>query len=172
MVHWFRSYLTDRKQKVIIQPSDAAQNFFWLGNCKSDYHTGNCVIFAFHYINDHPATIITVVQLITFADNSWILQRNASAILFCYPFQFLHTVSMLLFVPHNMCVHHAVSEVFLTLNFQLHFYVFHQLVKSWQHMDIPSSSSSCILYSLCLKSNLNVIRYSHYPTWEANKFLS
>jgi len=31
MVHWFRSYLTDRKQKVIIQPSDAAQNLLLTG---------------------------------------------------------------------------------------------------------------------------------------------
>jgi hypothetical protein len=71
--NWFRSYLTNRKQKIEIK---SLRNFPQKGNSKTWSSPGvNFRAFAFHYIyiNDLPTTINTFSEPILFTDDTSVI---------------------------------------------------------------------------------------------------
>jgi hypothetical protein len=78
---WFRSYLTDRKQKVEVESPKNNQNFFsnW-GTIKHGVPQGlilGSLLFII-YINDLPPTISTLTEPIVFADDTSVIISNKS----------------------------------------------------------------------------------------------
>jgi hypothetical protein len=70
---WFRSYITDRKQKVEIKSPKNNQNFFSnSGTIKHGIPQGSILgsLLFIIYINDHSPTINTLTEPIIFADDT------------------------------------------------------------------------------------------------------
>jgi hypothetical protein len=73
---WFRSYLTGRKQKVIIRSSSYTQIFFSnCGTIKHGVHQGSILgpLFFIMYTNELPPTINTLANPIIFADDTSVI---------------------------------------------------------------------------------------------------
>jgi hypothetical protein len=70
--NWFRSCLTNIKQKVEIKPPNATPNFFF------NWGTVTHGILFITYINDLPSTIRTLSEPIIFADDTNVIISNKS----------------------------------------------------------------------------------------------
>jgi hypothetical protein len=84
--NWFRSCLTNRKQKVETKPSSATANFFssW-GTVTHAIPQASILgpLLFITYINDLPSTIRTLSEPIIFADDTSVIISNNSFDDFC-----------------------------------------------------------------------------------------
>jgi hypothetical protein len=85
-VNWFRSYLTNIKQKLEIKPSSATPNFSsnW-GTVANGVPQGSILgpLLFITYINDLSSTIKTLSEPVIFTDNTGVIISNKNVDDFC-----------------------------------------------------------------------------------------
>jgi hypothetical protein len=86
--NWFRSYLTQRKQKIEIKSPYATQSTYSIwGTIKHGFPQGSILgpLLFITYINDLPKTINTLAIPIIFADDTSVIISSKNLDNFCIP---------------------------------------------------------------------------------------